>query len=260
METKSTQKGGTLCIPAAAVLDASREAAGKAHVLSRNSLHFCCHRRRNTRLDGPYTWPRRAFLLLLPQEGMVQVVLTCSVRINYLRLRSAKPVQKKQKVFWTASLPGVPLNGGWELGHTECGKKKTLNRIQRLFCLHHPSCQKMLRSLPQRTVSACSGGHKRFKVQLHEKVLSLELCLLFVCFLVRGGVFCFNLAVSSMLFWLLVCLTICERRRPASTLILRLPHERRAHLLSMNKRNCCCWQSCFALRRVKMGKKRNVCF
>lgn len=97
METKSTQKGGTLCIPAAAVLDASREAAGKAHVLSRNSLHFCCHRRRNTRLDGPYTWPRQAFLLLLHQEGMVQVVLTCSVRINYLRLRSAKPVQKKTK-------------------------------------------------------------------------------------------------------------------------------------------------------------------
>ncbi|XP_068525413.1 ras association domain-containing protein 3 isoform X3 [Anas acuta] len=32
----------------------------------------------------------------------------------------------------------------------------------------------MLRSLPQRTVSACSGGHKRFKVQLREKDVQKE--------------------------------------------------------------------------------------
>jgi len=66
METKSTQKGGTLCIPAETVVDASGEAAEKAHVLSGNSLLFCCCGRQNTRLNGPYTWPRRAFLLLLP--------------------------------------------------------------------------------------------------------------------------------------------------------------------------------------------------
>lgn len=141
MDTEQTRKGGALWIPASTLVDASREAAEKAHVLARNSLCFCYCQRQNIRLDALYTWPGRVPLLLLCQEFMVWAVLELSLTVRIIIQDSDQPnLLRKTKSFpkkEIASLPCMPL---WELGLPECRKQKVLQE-DRLFC-PHPSCEK----------------------------------------------------------------------------------------------------------------------
>lgn len=127
MDTEQTRKGGALWIPASTLVDASREAAEKAHVPARNSLCFCCCRRQNIRLHALYTWPGRVPLPLLCQEDMLWAVFELSLTVRIIvqdsgqpnLLRKTKSLPKKE----TASLPCVPQ---WELDLPDCRKQKVL--------------------------------------------------------------------------------------------------------------------------------------
>lgn len=249
MDTEQTRKGGALWIPASTLVDASRGAAEKAHVLAQNSFCFCCCPRQSIRLHALYTWPGRVPLLWLCQEDMwavLELSLTVSIIVQDSGqpnlLRKTKPSPKSE----TASLLCVPP---WELDLPGCRKQKVLQEDTEIILPTFILSEKFLFPWPREQPHLVQEDADISKFSYVIRSMLGDTWMLMFLLSHPGpswwssclfGCWCLWLAVTSLC---LLSLRVSNEGR-ARSWSSGLPQDRR--------RNYCHWESCSALRRVRM--------
>lgn len=169
MDTEQIRKGGALWIPACTLVDASREAAEKAHMLAGNSLCFAAVK---GRISG--------WVPCTPDLGGCH--FSCSVRrtccglfLNSLAVRiivpdSGQTSLLRKKIFSWKRDCFPALCATVRIGSPWLQKAKDITGRYRDYFAHIHPARKIPLSLTQRTTSPCSGGCKHFKIQLCDKV------------------------------------------------------------------------------------------